>query len=506
MTHPMSYSTGYPQSSYPYGYPQQISIDHSGVSATTVPDSSSPSAALGRQDSSASTLSTDPAMYQYPQYSTVSAPTSAPASHLHHDNKGTNKPKTDSQIAVQSQLYQQSPTIQYQYGAGSTASLAPNSNAYQAYISQTSSAVVQADPSLVVSSASSGFLPTSRYGHHAPLVSSTGPIASSSSSPYIHKRPSPDYTTPSHPRSKRQKPSSSASVGDGEPSSSGQKGEDGGISINDQGVKVGATQVDKMMLIIQAQKQYTEKIAKGEVEPPVSLDDETSLVPSQGLLNGGVGKRATTMSFKYKCDFPDCNKSFSQKTHLMIHGRSHTGDRPYVCDFEGCGKRFSQHGNLRTHRRSHTGEKPYVCDECGKKFAQCGNYRAHRIIHMEVKPFVCKLDNCGKTFTQLGNLKAHQNKFHSESLSTIMSNAKLYADVKFKIAKGKLHPSDTGGLSPIDIEMINYFAELYKNSNRGIKGRGKENKYGNSGRRGNRMGSEYHDNNDMSSPSIHMMG
>lgn len=33
---------------------------------------------------------------------------------------------------------------------------------------------------------------------------------------------------------------------------------------------------------------------------------------------------------RYECDVPGCNKSFFQKTHLDIHSRAHTGDKPFV--------------------------------------------------------------------------------------------------------------------------------------------------------------------------------
>jgi hypothetical protein len=97
-------------------------------------------------------------------------------------------------------------------------------------------------------------------------------------------------------------------------------------------------------------------------------------------------------------------------------------------------------------------------------------------VHQQVKPFTCRLDDCGKQFTQLGNLKvsirirptlsfanmpqSHQNKFHASTLK--------YLTQKF----ATINPGDY--VSQADKELWEYFASLYKNSNKGIKGRGKD--------------------------------
>ncbi|KAF7591964.1 hypothetical protein BBP40_000811 [Aspergillus hancockii] len=163
---------------------------------------------------------------------------------------------------------------------------------------------------------------------------------------------------------------------------------------------------------------------------------------------------------KYVCTLPNCGKSFAQKTHLDIHTRAHTGDKPFICKEPSCGQRFSQLGNLKTHQRRHTGEKPFSCDICQKKFAQRGNVRAHKITHQHAKPFTCLLDDCGKQFTQLGNLKSHQNKFHRTTLQ----------DLTLRFSQVAIGDH----MSPQDRKLWEYFATLYKNSNKGIKGRGKD--------------------------------
>ncbi|CAI7629120.1 unnamed protein product [Penicillium glandicola] len=231
-----------------------------------------------------------------------------------------------------------------------------------------------------------------------------------------------------------------------------------------------STNVDVLMKAIQAKNASSptqqslpplQHLAPVPQAYPVSYPTASPTPPRCYHANEGQLSRSGKKR-KYNCSLPGCGKSFAQKTHLDIHIRAHTGDKPFVCKEPSCGQRFSQQGNLKTHQRRHTGEKPFQCEICHKRFAQRGNVRAHKLTHDQSKRFDCRLDECGKQFTQLGNLKSHQNKFHAATLHNLT--------VRFS-QMGENGPIN---MNAADRELWIYFAGLYKNSNKGIKGRGKD--------------------------------
>ena len=73
----------------------------------------------------------------------------------------------------------------------------------------------------------------------------------------------------------------------------------------------------------------------------------------------------------YQCD--QCEKSFTQSSHLRRHLYTHNCVKLYQCS--RCTKAFSTKQHLTAHMRIHTGEKPYQCNQCDKAFSVHANFK-----------------------------------------------------------------------------------------------------------------------------------
>ncbi|KAK7085199.1 hypothetical protein SK128_016905, partial [Halocaridina rubra] len=79
---------------------------------------------------------------------------------------------------------------------------------------------------------------------------------------------------------------------------------------------------------------------------------------------------------------PCCSYASTRKDNLMVHLRTHTGERPYSCSL--CHARFGQKGTLNNHMRTHTGEKPFVCSVCTQSFARNSHLKNHMLTHKDL--------------------------------------------------------------------------------------------------------------------------
>ncbi|KAK3856330.1 hypothetical protein Pcinc_037340 [Petrolisthes cinctipes] len=99
-------------------------------------------------------------------------------------------------------------------------------------------------------------------------------------------------------------------------------------------------------------------------------------VSTEGVPVGPPAALLTTLK-RHKCLY--CTYSTSRKHSLIVHLRTHTGEKPFMCPH--CPYRCTKKVNLKIHIRTHTGEKPFVCHHCPFRSAQKVNLVRHMQTH-----------------------------------------------------------------------------------------------------------------------------
>ncbi|XP_044309391.1 DNA-binding protein Ikaros isoform X2 [Varanus komodoensis] len=134
---------------------------------------------------------------------------------------------------------------------------------------------------------------------------------------------------------------------------------------------------------------------------------------------------------KLKCDI--CGIICIGPNVLMVHKRSHTGERPFQCN--QCGASFTQKGNLLRHIKLHSGEKPFKCHLCNYACRRRDALTGHLRTHSVGKPHKCGY--CGRSYKQRSSLEEHKERCHSY-LQTMNLSGGLYPVMKEEASQGEM--------------------------------------------------------------------
>ncbi|KAJ0064289.1 hypothetical protein NL108_001607, partial [Boleophthalmus pectinirostris] len=151
---------------------------------------------------------------------------------------------------------------------------------------------------------------------------------------------------------------------------------------------------------------------EGGAEYPLSIRDKVSVYSEMASTNATSPGPIRLPNGKLQCEV--CGMICIGPNVLMVHKRSHTGERPFQCT--QCGASFTQKGNLLRHIKLHSGEKPFKCPICNyacrRRDALAGHLRTHAVSSPTVgKPFKCSY--CSRSYKQQSTLEEHLERCHN---------------------------------------------------------------------------------------------
>ncbi|KAM4611534.1 zinc finger protein Aiolos-like [Polymixia lowei] len=135
------------------------------------------------------------------------------------------------------------------------------------------------------------------------------------------------------------------------------------------------------------------------------LPDAHAAATTDTYMSGAAAPRNQAAN-KLNCDI--CGLSCVSINVLLVHKRSHTGERPFHCT--QCGASFTQKGNLLRHIKLHSGEKPFKCPMCSYACRRRDALSGHLRTHSVEKPYKC--NHCGRSYKQRSSLEEHRERCH----------------------------------------------------------------------------------------------
>lgn len=116
----------------------------------------------------------------------------------------------------------------------------------------------------------------------------------------------------------------------------------------------------------------------------------------------------------HPCLEPGCTYTAAKNlSALLIHTRTHTGERPFKCKEPNCPyKGGRQRGALMAHMRAAHLKRGFVCTEPGCTYVarSAADLKKHQPVHTGAHAFPCPAVGCDYAATTSQNLQAHMRR------------------------------------------------------------------------------------------------
>ncbi|XP_070507332.1 transcription factor IIIA-like [Chironomus tepperi] len=122
---------------------------------------------------------------------------------------------------------------------------------------------------------------------------------------------------------------------------------------------------------------------------------------------------------EFKCEYEDCEKSFTNLSHLKRHTKNCHLNKPqissYVCEYSDCLQGFTNFSNLNRHyKKSHLNVVEYKCDQCFITCRRKDQLRRHMKNNHNVGNYTYSCEKCGNgyfnMYSYLKHIKVHDIK------------------------------------------------------------------------------------------------